>query len=43
LLIARDPIAFGATAEVLSASNLFRARAMGEAWREGAAVCDAAA
>jgi zinc/manganese transport system ATP-binding protein len=39
LLLAREPIAWGPTAEVLKAENLLRARAMLEAWNEGAAVC----
>lgn len=43
LLLAREPIAFGPTAEVLSTENLRRARAMAEAWDEDAAVCRRAA
>jgi len=39
LLLAREKIAFGPTAEVLSAANRMRARMMAEAWDEGAGVC----
>lgn len=39
LLLARRPIAWGPTATALSAANLFRARAMAEAWDEQAPVC----
>ena len=39
LLLAREPIARGTPAEVLTAANLFRARQMGEAWDDGAEVC----
>lgn len=40
LLLARECIAWGATAEVLTPANLARARAMAEAWDETAALCD---
>jgi zinc/manganese transport system ATP-binding protein len=40
LLLARECIAWGATAEVLTNVNLRRARAMAEAWDETAAICD---
>jgi zinc/manganese transport system ATP-binding protein len=40
LLLARECIAWGATAEVLTETNLQRARAMAEAWDETAAICD---
>jgi zinc/manganese transport system ATP-binding protein len=40
LLLARECIAWGATAEVLTDVNLQRARAMAEAWDETAAICD---
>jgi zinc/manganese transport system ATP-binding protein len=43
LLIARDPIAWGPTAEALSAANRLRARMMAEAWAEEAERCDRAA
>lgn len=36
LLLAREPVAWGATAEVLTAANLHVARAMPEAWDENA-------
>ena len=39
LMIARDPIAWGKTAEVLTSENLQRARRMSEAWDESAEVC----
>ena len=39
LLISREPIAWGATAEVLRAEHLFRARQMAEAWDDRAEVC----
>ena len=39
LLIAREPIAWGATPEVLRADNLFQARQMAEAWDDRAEVC----
>ena len=41
LLIAREPVAWGATAEVLSAENLLKARRMVEALRSARApACD---
>jgi zinc/manganese transport system ATP-binding protein len=40
LLLARECIAWGATAEVLTDSNLQSARAMAEAWDETAAICE---
>jgi zinc/manganese transport system ATP-binding protein len=43
LLLAREPVAWGPTAQVLSAEHLFRARRMAEAWDERAAVCARAA
>ncbi|MCK0198965.1 ABC transporter ATP-binding protein [Ancylobacter sp. 6x-1] len=39
LLLARSPVAWGPTEEVLVDDNLNRARRMCEAWDEGAAVC----
>jgi zinc/manganese transport system ATP-binding protein len=39
LLLARECIAWGTTAEVLTDANLQRARAMAEAWDETAAIC----
>jgi zinc/manganese transport system ATP-binding protein len=41
LLLAREKIAFGPTAAVLSAANRLKARMMAEAWDEDAAVCAA--
>ncbi|RRH87295.1 ABC transporter ATP-binding protein [Variovorax beijingensis] len=43
LLMARRCVAWGPTAEVLHAENLFRARRMAEAWDEDAPVCKEAA
>jgi zinc/manganese transport system ATP-binding protein len=40
LLLARDPIGWGPTAEVLTAANRLRARQMAEGWAEDAADCD---
>jgi zinc/manganese transport system ATP-binding protein len=40
LLIAREPVAWGETAEVLSAENLLRARRMVEAYDPHAAPCE---
>lgn len=40
LLLAREPIGWGTTETVLSAANLLKARAMGEAWDEAAPVCE---
>lgn len=39
LLLAREPIAWGPTAQVLRAEHLFRARQMAEAWDEAAPPC----
>ena len=39
LLLARGPVAWGATAQVLTAENLLEARRMCEAFDEGAAAC----
>jgi len=39
LLIAREPIGWGATAEILTSENLKNARRMSEAWDEAAEVC----
>lgn len=43
LLMARRCVAWGPTAEVLQAENLFRARQMAEAWDENAPLCEEAA
>ncbi|MFF9551348.1 metal ABC transporter ATP-binding protein [Methylobacterium fujisawaense] len=40
LLLAREPVAWGPTARVLTAENLARARNLSEAWDEGAAICE---
>jgi zinc/manganese transport system ATP-binding protein len=40
LLLARECIAWGPTAEMMTDANLRRARAMAEAWDETAAICD---
>ncbi len=40
LLLARELVASGPTARVLSSENLLRARAMAEAWDEHAGTCD---
>lgn len=40
LLLAREPVSWGATAEVLTESNLRRARAMAQAWDESAELCE---
>ena len=42
LLLAREPVAWGPTAQVLRAENLFRARQMAERWDESAPVCEKA-
>lgn len=42
LLLAREPIAWGPTAQVLHAEHLFKARQMAEAWDESAAPCERA-
>ena len=39
LLLARERVAWGPTAEVLQAQHLFKARQMAEAWNEAAPVC----
>ena len=39
LLISREPIAWGPTAEVLRAEHLFQARQMAEAWDDRAEIC----
>jgi zinc/manganese transport system ATP-binding protein len=39
LLLARSPVGWGATAEVLTAANLLKARQMCEAFDEGADAC----
>ncbi|MBL8327989.1 MAG: metal ABC transporter ATP-binding protein [Rubrivivax sp.] len=39
LLLAREPIAWGPTAEVLKAEHLFRARQLAQRWDEEAAWC----
>jgi zinc/manganese transport system ATP-binding protein len=41
LLLARGPVAWGATSEVLTAENLLQARRMCEAFDDGAAACAA--
>jgi zinc/manganese transport system ATP-binding protein len=40
LLLAREAVAWGPTAQVLHAENLFRARQMAEAWDENAPSCE---
>ena len=40
LLLARDPIGWGATGQVLSADNRLRARMMAESWAEEAEACE---
>lgn len=39
LLLAREPVAWGGTADTLTAANLDRARAMAEAWDDRARPC----
>ena len=39
LLLAREPVAWGPTAQVLRAENLFRARQLAERWDEAAPRC----
>ena len=39
LILAREPVAWGATEAVLTPENLARAQALSEAWDEDAAVC----
>lgn len=41
LLLARAPVAWGATAEALAPENLLKARRMGEAWHDDAESCAA--
>ncbi|MEP9376892.1 zinc ABC transporter ATP-binding protein AztA [Aquabacter sp. CN5-332] len=43
LLLARSAVAWGPTGEALAPENLLKARRMGEAWHDSAAICDAAA
>jgi len=43
LLLAREPVAWGPTAQVLDAAHLFKARQMAEAWDDTAARCELAA
>ncbi|MDM9623668.1 ABC transporter ATP-binding protein [Rhizobium sp. S96] len=43
LLLARESIAWGPTAEVMSAQNLLKARAMAERWDADADICEPAA
>ncbi|MEN3147004.1 metal ABC transporter ATP-binding protein [Neorhizobium sp. IRAMC:178] len=40
LLLARECIAWGPTAEVMSAGNLLKARMMAERWDDGAGTCE---
>ena len=42
LLLAREAVAWGPTAQVLRAENLFRARQMAEQWDEAAPACERA-
>ena len=42
LLLAREAVAWGPTAQVLHAENLFRARQMAERWDDAAPVCERA-
>jgi zinc/manganese transport system ATP-binding protein len=39
LLIAREPVAWGSTADVVTAANLARARDLVEAWDESGDLC----
>lgn len=39
LLLAREPVAWGRTSEVLSDLNLARARALAEGWQDAAEIC----
>jgi zinc/manganese transport system ATP-binding protein len=43
LLLAREPVAWGPTAQVLKAEHLFKARQMAESWDERAPTCERAA
>jgi zinc/manganese transport system ATP-binding protein len=40
LLLARDPVAWGETGEVMTNANLLRARSISEAWDEAAPRCE---
>jgi len=40
LLLAREPVAWGPTAQVLDAAHLFKARQMAEAWDDAAPRCE---
>jgi zinc/manganese transport system ATP-binding protein len=40
VLVAREPIAWGETSDVLSDANLARARSLAEGWLENAPVCE---
>jgi zinc/manganese transport system ATP-binding protein len=40
ILLAREPVAWGPTADVLSPANLLKARSMNEAWDEQAPHCE---
>jgi len=40
LILAREPVAWGASKETLSAANLLKARRMNEAWDDNAAWCE---
>ena len=42
LLIARELIGWGPTEEVMSPSNLLRARTMAERWDDNSEICEAA-
>ncbi|OWV85110.1 ABC transporter ATP-binding protein [Rhizobium sp. R693] len=42
LLLAREVVGWGATADVMSPGNLRKARAMAEQWDEGAGICEPA-
>ena len=41
LLLARDPVAWGDTGQVMTSANLLRARSISEAWDEAASRCEA--
>lgn len=43
LLLAREAVAWGPTADVLRAENLFKARQMAQAWDDQAPICKVAA
>jgi len=40
LLLARDPVAWGETGQVMTSANLLRARSISEAWDEAAPRCE---